>query len=67
MGDILGDINSRRGRISGTDTLDDATIGVTVEHIGQTHTATIQPTSLGHRLVFINKCTCGQAGCAGTV
>ena len=45
-------------------TLDDATIGVTVEHIGQTHTATIQPTSLGHRLVFINKCTCGQAGCA---
>jgi elongation factor G len=26
MGDIIGDINSRRGRISGTDTIDDATI-----------------------------------------
>jgi elongation factor G len=26
MGDIIGDINSRRGRISGTDTLDDLTI-----------------------------------------
>ena len=45
-------------------TLDDASIGVTVEHIGQTHTATIKPTSLGHRLVFINTCSCGQAGCA---
>lgn len=45
-------------------TLDDAAISVAVEHLGQTHTATIQPTSLGHRLVFINKCSCGQAGCA---
>lgn len=26
MGDVIGDINSRRGRISGTDTLDDLTI-----------------------------------------
>jgi elongation factor G len=26
MGDVIGDINSRRGRISGTDTLDDSTI-----------------------------------------
>jgi elongation factor G len=26
MGDIIGDLNSRRGRISGTDTLDDSTI-----------------------------------------
>ena len=26
MGDVIGDINSRRGRISGTDTVDDSTI-----------------------------------------
>lgn len=26
MGDVIGDINSRRGRISGTDVLDDATV-----------------------------------------
>jgi elongation factor G len=26
MGDIIGDINSRRGRVSGTDVLDDATV-----------------------------------------
>jgi elongation factor G len=26
MGDVIGDINSRRGRISGTDTIDDSTI-----------------------------------------
>jgi elongation factor G len=26
MGDVIGDINSRRGRISGTDTIDDSTV-----------------------------------------
>ena len=26
MGDVIGDINSRRGRVSGTDTVDDSTI-----------------------------------------
>jgi elongation factor G len=26
MGDVIGDLNSRRGRVSGTDTVDDQTI-----------------------------------------
>ncbi len=39
-------------------------IAVTVEHLGQRQTASIVPSAMGHRVVFLNKCSCGQPGCA---
>jgi superfamily II DNA or RNA helicase len=45
-------------------TLQDPSIDVVVEHLGLRHTASITPSSLGHRVVFLNKCSCGQAACA---
>ncbi len=45
-------------------TLEDASIGVVVETQGQRYTGTIVPETLGHRVVFSNRCSCGQAGCA---
>jgi superfamily II DNA or RNA helicase len=44
-------------------TLTDQWIGVAVEHLGQRHNAVITPTLLGRRVVFVNKCSCGQSGC----
>jgi hypothetical protein len=45
-------------------TLRDPSIAVVVEHLGLRHTASITPSSLGHREVFLNKCSCGQSTCA---
>ncbi len=45
-------------------TLEDASISVVVEHLGLRHTASITPSSLGHRVVFLNKCSCGHSACA---
>jgi superfamily II DNA or RNA helicase len=45
-------------------TLEDPSIAVVVEHLGLRHTASITPSSLGHRVVFLNKCSCGQSTCA---
>lgn len=44
-------------------TLQDLSIAVVVEHLGLRHTASITPSSLGHRVVFLNKCSCGQSAC----
>ena len=44
--------------------LQDPSIAVTVEHLGLRHTASITPSALGHRVVFANKCSCGQSACA---
>ena len=44
-------------------TLRDPSIAVVVEHLGLRHTASITPSSLGHRVVFLNKCSCGQSTC----
>jgi hypothetical protein len=44
-------------------TLQDPSIAVAVEHLGLRHTASITPSSLGHRVVFLNKCSCGQSTC----
>ena len=43
--------------------LQDPSIAVTVEHLGLRHTASITPSALGHRVVFANKCSCGQSAC----
>jgi len=45
-------------------TLQDPSIAVTVEHLGLTHTASVTPSVLGKRIVFANKCSCGQSACA---
>src|SRR6185295_9908053 len=44
--------------------LEDSSISVVVEHLGLRHTATIIPSSLGRRVVFLNKCSCGHSNCA---
>jgi superfamily II DNA or RNA helicase len=44
-------------------TLADPSIAVVVEHLGLRHTASITPSLLGNRVVFQNKCSCGQASC----
>jgi superfamily II DNA or RNA helicase len=44
-------------------TLQDRSIAVVVEHLGLRHTGSITPSSLGHRVVFLNKCSCGQSSC----
>ncbi len=44
--------------------LQDPAIAVTVEHLDQVHTATIQPGLLKDRVVFFNECSCGQRSCA---
>ena len=44
-------------------TLEDPSIAVVVEHLGLRHTASITPSLLGNRVVFQNKCGCGQAAC----
>ena len=44
-------------------TLQDPSIAVVVDHLGLRHTASITPSSLGHRVVFLNKCSCGQSAC----
>ena len=43
--------------------LQDPSIAVVVEHLGLRHTASVTPSSLGHRVVFDNKCSCGQSAC----
>ncbi len=45
-------------------TLRDTSIAMTVEHLGLRHTASITPSSLGRRVVFVNQCSCGEAACA---
>ncbi len=45
-------------------TVEDPAIAVTVEHLDQTHRATIQPALLNERVVFFNECSCGQRSCA---
>jgi len=45
-------------------TLQETAIEVVVEHVGLRHTATISPAMLGSRVVFENRCTCGQRACA---
>jgi len=45
-------------------TLNEESIGVSVESAGQHFTGTIIPQSMGHRVVFNNTCSCGQSGCA---
>jgi ERCC4-related helicase len=45
-------------------TLQDTSIAVVVEHLGLRRTASITPSSLGHRVVFVNQCSCGEAACA---
>ena len=45
-------------------TVQDSSINVVVEHLGLRHTASITPSSLGRRVVFLNKCSCGQSACA---
>ena len=42
----------------------EASISVVVEHLGLRHTASIAPSALGQRVVFVNKCSCGQPACA---
>jgi len=44
-------------------TLQDPSIAVVVEHLGLRHTASITPSSLGHRVMFLHKCSCGQSAC----
>jgi superfamily II DNA or RNA helicase len=44
-------------------TLQDPSIAVAVEHLGLRHAASITPSLLGHRVVFLNKCSCGQSAC----
>ena len=43
--------------------LQDTAIAVVVEHLGLRHTASITPSLRGHRVVFLNTCSCGQAAC----
>ena len=45
-------------------TLNEESIGVSVESAGQHFTGTIIPQSMGHRVVFNNTCSCGQSGCS---
>ncbi|MGI4951907.1 MAG: SNF2-related protein [Janthinobacterium lividum] len=44
--------------------LQEPAIAVTVEHLDQVHTASIQPSLLKERVVFFNECSCGQRSCA---
>jgi superfamily II DNA or RNA helicase len=45
-------------------TLHDPSIAVMVEHLGLRHTASITSSLRGRRVVFLNKCSCGQSACA---
>ena len=45
-------------------TLGESSIAVVVETLGQRFSGTITPSTLGHRVVFSNTCSCGHAGCA---
>ncbi|MFN0186352.1 MAG: SNF2-related protein, partial [Aquabacterium sp.] len=44
--------------------LKEALIEVEVEHLGQTHIATIRTSPSGQRVGFVNWCSCGQSSCA---
>ena len=44
-------------------TLQDRSIAVVVEHLGLRNTASITPSLRGDRVVFSNKCSCGQSTC----
>ena len=44
--------------------LTDDSINVAVEHLGLRYTGSITPSALGNRVIFANKCTCGQKACA---
>src|SRR4051794_8706954 len=44
-------------------TLDDPSITAVVEHVGWRRNATITPSLLGRRVVFVNQCSCGQPAC----
>src|SRR3954471_5099857 len=39
------------------------TITAVVEHVGSRRTATITPSPLGRRVVFVSQCSCGQSAC----
>ena len=41
----------------------DSSVDIMVEHLGQEHTARLTPGLLGRRVVFDNRCSCGQAAC----
>ena len=45
-------------------TLRDTAIDIVVEHLDLRHTASITTSSLGPRVVFTNRCSCGQPSCA---
>ena len=45
-------------------TLEGGSIAVLVEHLGQRHTARITPSMAGNRVVFANRCSCGQSACS---
>jgi superfamily II DNA or RNA helicase len=45
-------------------TLHDTSISVMVAHLDQRYAASITPSALGKRLVFLNKCSCGRTACA---
>jgi hypothetical protein len=44
--------------------LQDSSVAVSVEHLDKHFTGSITPSLLGRRVVFLNKCSCGQSGCA---
>ena len=44
-------------------TLDAETVVAVVEHAGFQRRATITPSSLGRRVMFVNACSCGQPAC----
>ena len=45
-------------------TLRDASIDVVVDHLDLQHSASISTSALGPRVVFTNRCSCGQPSCA---
>ena len=45
-------------------TLRDTAIDVVVDHLDLKHSASISTSSLGPRVVFTNRCSCGQPSCA---
>ena len=44
--------------------VEDPLLAVTVEHMDQVHTGTLQPAMLRDRVVFFTECSCGQRSCA---
>ena len=44
-------------------TLQDPSVAVAVEHMGERFTGSITPSAFGARVAFINKCSCGQPSC----